>query len=117
MRLLFEEEGSTLFDVRQAILGHLQQGGDPSPFDRIFATRLGVNCIDYLEERINNNETDGVCIGQIGGEIKFTDLEQITKLMDYEHSRPIKQWWMDLRPLARLLARQGDSIPGDHHQV
>ena len=31
MCALFEEEGGDLFDVRQAILGHLQQGGDPSP--------------------------------------------------------------------------------------
>jgi 6-phosphofructokinase 1 len=27
---LFEEEGDNLFDVRQTILGHVQQGGDPS---------------------------------------------------------------------------------------
>jgi 6-phosphofructokinase 1 len=32
---LLEKEGGDLFDVRQAILGHVQQGGDPSPFDRI----------------------------------------------------------------------------------
>ncbi len=37
---LFEEEGKDLFDVRPAILGHQQQGGDPSPYDRIQATRL-----------------------------------------------------------------------------
>jgi 6-phosphofructokinase len=37
---LFEEEGTDLFDVRPAILGHLQQGGNPSPFDRIQATRF-----------------------------------------------------------------------------
>ena len=40
MCALFEEEGREVFDVRPAILGHLQQGGDPSPFDRIQATRL-----------------------------------------------------------------------------
>ena len=37
---LYEEEGRDTFDVRPAILGHLQQGGDPSAFDRIQATRL-----------------------------------------------------------------------------
>ena len=51
MCALFEEEGGDLFDVRQAILGHLQQGGDPSPFDRIQATRLATRCIDYLIEQ------------------------------------------------------------------
>ena len=45
---LFEQESEGLFDVRQAILGHLQQGGDPSPFDRIQATRLAARCIAFL---------------------------------------------------------------------
>ena len=113
MRLLFEEEGGELFDVRQAILGHMQQGGTPSPFDRIFATRLGVTCIDSLVERITNQEKTGACIGQVRGEVKFTDLDDVPRLMDYVHSRPLKQWWMDLRPIARLLAQQSYAIPDD----
>src|SRR5690606_32923589 len=52
MVALFEEEGAEQFDVRQAILGHLQQGGNPSPFDRIQATRLATRCIDYLIEQV-----------------------------------------------------------------
>lgn len=106
MRLLFEEEGEDLFDVRQAILGHMQQGGSPSPFDRIFATRLGVSCIERLIERILEGSRESYCIGQLQGEIVFTELERIPKLMDYEHSRPFNEWWMDLRPIARLLAGQ-----------
>ena len=113
MRLLFEEEGGDLFDVRQAILGHMQQGGSPSPFDRIFATRLGVNCIDFLEDHITHHITAGACIGQIRGEIAYTDLDDISRLMDYEHSRPLRQWWMDLRPIARLLAHQNVEMTGD----
>jgi 6-phosphofructokinase 1 len=27
--------------------------------------------------------------------------------MDYEHSRPRRQWWMDLRPIAKILAQPG----------
>src|SRR5690606_23468248 len=45
---LFAEEGKGLFDVRQAILGHLQQGGNPTPFDRILATRLAATSIEFL---------------------------------------------------------------------
>lgn len=113
MRMLFEEEGGDLFDVRQAILGHMQQGGTPSPFDRIFATRLGVNCIDTLVDYIERRETVGLCIGQVRGEVSFTHLDDVPRLMDYEHSRPIRQWWMDLRPIANLLARQGYSLTGE----
>jgi len=29
-------------DVRVTVLGHIQRGGSPSPFDRILATRFGV---------------------------------------------------------------------------
>lgn len=105
MSALFEEEGNNLFDVRQAILGHMQQGGNPSPFDRIFATRLAARCIRFLEEQIDQPEPMSACIGQVGGEIKFTELPDIVRLMDAAHSRPRQQWWMNLRPIARILAQ------------
>jgi 6-phosphofructokinase 1 len=102
---LFEEEGGSLFEVRQSILGHLQQGGNPSPFDRILATRLAAKCVDYLEEQANLSNPGAACIGLIGGEVRFTDLEEVPRLMDWEHRRPKRQWWMDLRPIARMLAQ------------
>lgn len=107
MRLLFEEEGGDLFDVRQSILGHLQQGGTPSPADRILATRLATHAIGYLEEQIAANQSKSVAIGQIHGDIHYTNMDDITRLMDFEHSRPREQWWMDLRPIARILAQPG----------
>ena len=88
MHALFEEEGGDLYDVRQAILGHLQQGGDPSPFDRIYATRLVADCIDYLEEHIGNENYVSACVGQLNGQIRFTDFMDIPRLLDFEHSRP-----------------------------
>lgn len=110
MNALFEEEGGDLFDVRQAILGHMQQGGDPSPFDRILATRMATRCIKFMEEQIGSPEPLSACIGQIGGDMKFTDLQDIPRLMDVEHTRPKQQWWMDLRPVAKLLAQPAPSI-------
>jgi ATP-dependent phosphofructokinase / diphosphate-dependent phosphofructokinase len=38
-------------DVRVTILGHVQRGGSPSPFDRILATRFGVAAVDLIAER------------------------------------------------------------------
>ncbi|KAA3664873.1 MAG: 6-phosphofructokinase [Chloroflexi bacterium] len=107
MNALFEEEGGDLFDVRQAILGHMQQGGDPSPFDRILATRLAARCIDFLQEQITSDEPMSACIGLVSGEIKFTRLDDMPRMLDVEHARPKKQWWMDLRPIARILAQPG----------
>lgn len=115
MRTLFEEEGGDLFDVRQAILGHMQQGGSPTPFDRIFATRLAVGCIDFLESQIAKRESTGVCIGQVRGDITLTSLDDVPRLMDYEHSRPRSQWWMDLRPIVRDLAQVSPATQGSSY--
>jgi 6-phosphofructokinase 1 len=32
-------------DVRTTVLGHIQRGGSPSPFDRILSTRFGVEAV------------------------------------------------------------------------
>lgn len=105
MAALFEEEGGELFDVRQAILGHQQQGGDPSPFDRIQATRLATRCIERLVELAGNASPDSFFIGLQGREITFHNLEDFPRMVDEEHQRPRSQWWMDLRPIARVLAQ------------
>ncbi len=31
----------TNFDTRVSVLGHMQRGGSPTAFDRVFASRLG----------------------------------------------------------------------------
>lgn len=105
MAALFEEEGGDLFDVRQAILGHQQQGGDPSPFDRIQATRLATRCIDHLVELVNDQSSQSEFIGLQGKEITFHPLDDFLRLVDEDNQRPKDQWWMDLRPIARILAK------------
>jgi len=35
-------------DVRVTVLGHIQRGGSPSPFDRILATRFGVEAVELV---------------------------------------------------------------------
>jgi len=38
----------TAHEVRVTVLGHLQRGGSPSPFDRILATRFGVAAVQLV---------------------------------------------------------------------
>lgn len=104
---LFEVEGKELFDVRQAILGHQQQGGNPSPFDRIQGVRLAVQSVDFLLNEIGQKEPRQVFIGSEGGKIQFTGMEDYQRLEDTDFGRPKKQWWMDLRPVVRVLAQPG----------
>ncbi len=74
---LFEEENKGLFDVRKVVLGHLQEGGNPTPFDRIQATRLAARCIKFLIGELENNSTDGAFIGFRNGKVEITNFDDI----------------------------------------
>ncbi len=102
---LFEKEGGELFDVRQVILGHVQQGGNPSPFDRIQATRLASHAIDYLGAQAQANSTEGALIGLHGGRVVATSLADLPRLTDPKAQRPRDQWWLRLRPIATIMSQ------------
>lgn len=105
---LFEEEGGDLFDVRISVLGHLQQGGDPQSFDRILAARMAARAVDYIDQAYKhpNGEPPAVCVGHVSGELRFTDLTDVNRMLDERFQRPKQQWWMNLRPITRMMARQ-----------
>jgi len=104
---LFEEESDGLFDVRQAKLGHLQQGGNPTPFDRTQATKFATRCVEFLIDQIRTDSQKSAFIGLQGREIRFHDLENFPQMIDKTHERPIQQWWLDLHPIAQVLAKPG----------
>jgi 6-phosphofructokinase 1 len=108
---LFEEEGKDVFDVRPAILGHLQQGGDPSPFDRIQANRFARLCLEFLIEECQKDGDRSAFIGLQNGQIQFHDMRDFERMVVSEFQRPRDQWWLDLRPIARLLAQYGPLQP------
>jgi len=108
---LFEQEGGGLFDVRQAILGHLQQGGDPSPFDRILATRLAALGVDFLTTLAEREQSDAAAFAGIReGKLKVTPFAEMPALMDLENQRPREPWWRGLAPTAELLAAPGPEV-------
>jgi 6-phosphofructokinase 1 len=102
---LFEEEGQDVFDVRPAILGHLQQGGDPSPFDRIQATRLARLCLEHIIQQCTEADTSGSFIGLQNGKIIFNDMRDFDRMADLRYQRPREEWWLKLRPIANLMAK------------
>jgi 6-phosphofructokinase 1 len=102
---LYEEDGGDAFDVRQAILGHLQQGGNPSPFDRSIAIRMSKLAVDMLiENRLKDNH-DVCCIGIQGGQLDIKNIEDLEKLVDLKYSRPRDQWWLKLEEIVNLFGR------------
>jgi 6-phosphofructokinase 1 len=111
MCALFEKEGGNLFDVRQAILGHVQQGGNPSPFDRIQATRLAAKCIEFLTKEASQDPPAAAAIGLQAGRVEFTSLKDLPHLVDGDFQRPKEQWWLSLRSVARIMAQPGPKPP------
>jgi ATP-dependent phosphofructokinase / diphosphate-dependent phosphofructokinase len=50
-QLAKEIESRTGFETRETVLGHVLRGGTPSAFDRVLATRFGVEAIDAVDQR------------------------------------------------------------------
>jgi 6-phosphofructokinase 1 len=102
---LFAHESGGLFDVRSAILGHVQRGGAPSPFDRIHATRLASAGVEELISRVLAHDPAGAMVGMRDGRTVFAPLADLPRLVEEEIQRPRgPAWWMALRPLADILA-------------
>ncbi len=102
---LFTRESGGLFDVRTAILGHVQQGGAPSPFDRTAATRLASAGVEHLIERAVANDPGTAMVGVRQGQIAVTPLAEFADLVQRGVQRPREEpWWMALRPVVELMA-------------
>ncbi|XP_043108127.1 ATP-dependent 6-phosphofructokinase, liver type-like [Puntigrus tetrazona] len=117
---LYSAEGRGVFDCRVNVLGHLQQGGVPTSFDRNFGTKLGVKSVLWLTEKMNDtyrqgrvfaNAPDTACV--IGMKKKVMSFSPVTELKahtDFEHRMPKEQWWLNLRPMLKMLAKYQTSF-------
>jgi 6-phosphofructokinase 1 len=67
-------------EVRVTVLGHIQRGGSPSPFDRILSTRFGVAAVDLIATGdfgrmvcLMNSNVESCDISDAVGAIKLVD--------------------------------------------
>jgi ATP-dependent phosphofructokinase / diphosphate-dependent phosphofructokinase len=70
-------------ETRVTVLGHLQRGGIPTPFDRVLATRFGAHAAEMLAQGVYNHM---VCMK--GAEVTSVPLEQVAgkvKLVPPDH--------------------------------
>jgi len=58
-------------EVRATVLGHIQRGGSPSPFDRILSTRFGVAAVDLIA-----NGGFGKMVALRDSRIQFVDISE-----------------------------------------
>ncbi len=106
---LFEAEGHGAFDARQAILGHLQQGGDPTPFDRILATRFAARAVEVLLEESTGDEEAAVFLGVQAGRLAAFPLAVFPSMVEAEFERAREPWWRPVEAVVRLLGQPGPS--------
>uniref|UniRef100_A0A3B1KG21 ATP-dependent 6-phosphofructokinase n=1 Tax=Astyanax mexicanus TaxID=7994 RepID=A0A3B1KG21_ASTMX len=112
---LYSEEGKGVFDCRKNVLGHMQQGGAPSPFDRNFGTKIAAKAIQwiskklkefYVEGRVFANTEDSACLlGMRRRALVFQPVTELKEESDFVHRIPKEQWWLKLRPLMKILAK------------
>jgi phosphofructokinase-like protein len=67
-------------EVRVSVLGHIQRGGTPTPYDRILATRFGVAAVDLIAQggfgkmvSLRCDRIEAVDIAQAIGRLKMVD--------------------------------------------
>lgn len=101
---LFAEESGGAYDVRPMVLGHLQQGGNPTPFDRIHATRLAAHCVDWLSSQLTAGTREWAFTGQVDGRLSTIPFTAMPDLVDPTFNRPREQWWLDLQQIMEAVA-------------
>uniref|UniRef100_A0A8C7L5N9 ATP-dependent 6-phosphofructokinase n=1 Tax=Oncorhynchus kisutch TaxID=8019 RepID=A0A8C7L5N9_ONCKI len=112
---LYSEEGKGVFDCRKNVLGHMQQGGAPSPFDRNFGTKIAAKAIQWISRKLKesykngkvfaNTEDTACLLGMRRRTMAFQPVVQLKDETDFAHRIPKEQWWLKLRPLMKILAK------------
>ena len=74
------------------------------------ATRLAKRCVERLIDEAEAGTDGATAVGLRDGRVEFSELERLRRQVDSEFQRPKHQWWMDLRPIASLLAQPGPSV-------
>uniref|UniRef100_A0A672SX45 ATP-dependent 6-phosphofructokinase, muscle type-like n=1 Tax=Sinocyclocheilus grahami TaxID=75366 RepID=A0A672SX45_SINGR len=117
---LYSEEGKGVFDCRKNVLGHMQQGGTPTPFDRNFGTKMGAKAVLWLTDKLKEcyrhgrifaNTPDSACVlGMKKRAMIFQPLFDLKEDTDFEHRIPKTEWWLKLRPILKILAKYKISL-------
>lgn len=117
---IIKDESKGRFDARTAIPGHAQQGGNPSPMDRIRATRFAIQACQFIENHQTTGEVPqtklamlqeqrktAAVIGVRSSKLVFTPIDQLWAFDTlHKERRPKKVHWMNLaRTADRLVGR------------
>ena len=74
---VFNAESEGIYDVRHQALGHMQQGGSPSPYDRLLATRLVARAFEQLVGQFERGDRGAYYIGQVGAAMEARPVKRM----------------------------------------
>ena len=109
---MIREESKGRFESRFAIPGHVQQGGTPSPMDRVRAVRLAVKCIQQLEsyalkskEEITADPLSMAVMGIRGANVIFGAMERLEREdTNWKDRRPRNESWIQYKEIVDTLS-------------
>ena len=112
---MIAEEARGRFEAKAAVPGHYQQGGKPSPMDRVRALRMAIKCMQSIEgfagksrEEIMQDEMSASVIGIQGSEVVFSamggekGLEAVAT--DWKDRRPKNEFWLQMKDTVDVLS-------------
>lgn len=120
---IIRDEAKGRFDARAAIPGHVQQGGNPSPMDRVRATRFAVQACRFIEDNQSDNKEisissltfdqatelrkNAVVLGVRSSKLVFSPVDELWKYdTEVNDRRPRKVFWTNLIKIGdRLVGR------------
>jgi 6-phosphofructokinase 1 len=102
---LLDENGQGRYDTRTMVIGHIQQGGTPTPADRILATELVERALRQVAGEWDCAGCEYACVGVDTERISVTELGEAWKRIDPDHQRPKRQWWEGLAALIGIVGR------------
>ena len=105
---VFAQEGQGLYDVRASAIGHLQQGGSPTPFDRLLASRLTARAMAELEDQFREGRAKAVYVGESEDDAVIFPVERMMDQLDLAHRRPYEQWWLQFLPMVPVVSLEED---------
>jgi 6-phosphofructokinase 1 len=112
---MIEQEAHGRFECKSANPGHFQQGGKPSPMDRVRALRMAIKCMQHIEgfagmsrDDIMKDELSAVVIGIQGAQVVFTAMGGDKGLentdTDWKSRRPKREFWLKMKDTVDVLS-------------
>lgn len=109
---IIAQEAGKRFECKFAVPGHVQQGGTPSPMDRVRAVRFGVKSLQHLETFVGKSKDEIAAdpestsvIGIKRAKVLFSPMERVEREeTDWKNRRPKDEFWLSQKDTVDMLS-------------